>query len=64
MTGCPFPDKVQYASAEAAKRGRNNLDNAKGRTFGGRLVVYRCGGHWHVGHQRGRREGGKRKARR
>lgn len=49
MADCPTPDKHPYPSERAAKQGRRTLlkNRAAGR---GRLVVYPCGAHWHVGH--------------
>lgn len=45
---CQWPDKVRHPSKDAAaqairelyQRGRGNPD----------LATYRCGDHWHVGH--------------
>ena len=51
---CRYPGKHLYASARAAKRGRAGLyrNRAAGQ---GRLVIFPCGDHWHVGHKRGGR---------
>lgn len=49
MTGCHHPGKKRYTSKKAARRGMVELykNRAAG---GGRLHVYQCGDHWHVGH--------------
>lgn len=50
-TSCEFPDKHPYPSKGSAKVGRAGIyrNRASGK---GRLVVFPCGGHWHIGHQR------------
>lgn len=46
---CPHPDKVAYLSERAAKRAMRSIKTWQ-RDGGGFLHVYRCGGHWHLGH--------------
>lgn len=47
---CPHPEKVAYRSEQAARRGVKAM---RGKRDGGEpLHVYRCGSHWHVGHDR------------
>lgn len=49
MAECRFPSKHRYTSKRAARRGMVELyRNRKNGT--GRLHVYKCGDHWHVGH--------------
>lgn len=49
MATCRHPDKVRYTSRRAARRGMVGI--YRNRKHGhGRLHVYRCGDHWHVGH--------------
>lgn len=52
MPPCPYPDKHQYPSRRAAKKGVEGIYGTRSEGQG-RLVVYPCGGHWHVGHKRG-----------
>lgn len=49
MADCPYPEKKPYTSKKAARRGMVNLYESRA-AGGGRLHVYRCGDHWHVGH--------------
>lgn len=47
---CPHPEKIAYRSERAARRGVKAM---RGKRDGGEpLHTYRCGGHWHVGHDR------------
>lgn len=48
-TPCKHPEKVLYRSERAAKTALHAVVN-NGRGGGGFLHVYRCGGHWHIGH--------------
>ena len=46
---CPSPEKVPYRSQRAARDALKALKRNR-RDGYGFLHVYRCGGHWHVGH--------------
>ena len=47
---CPHPEKVKYRSERAARAGVKAM---RGKRDGGEpLHAYRCGDHWHVGHDR------------
>jgi hypothetical protein len=50
MAECKNPEKVPYASQSAAEHARRGL-YANRKAGSGRVVVYPCGGHWHVGHK-------------
>lgn len=48
MAKCPFPDKAKL-SKRGARRALRSIQRHK-KDGGGRLHVYPCGDHWHVGH--------------
>ena len=47
---CPQPNKVPYRSKRAARRAIDGIYRRRANGGPGRLHVYACGGHWHVGH--------------
>ena len=46
---CPESLKRAYPSRKAAKRVLREMRKQR-HERGGRLIVYRCAGHWHIGH--------------
>lgn len=47
---CKHPEKIRYGSERAARMGVKAM---RGKRDGGEpLHTYRCGDHWHVGHDR------------
>lgn len=45
---CPTPNKIKHRTAEAAEK---QLASMRAKLLvSPDLVVYPCGGHWHVGH--------------
>lgn len=46
---CPTPEKQVHRSQRAALKARDSLECDRGIDLG--LKPYRCGGHWHLGHQ-------------
>lgn len=53
MVECLFPDKHRYESRRSARYGMAGLYGTCS-AGPGRLVVFSCGGHWHIGHKRAR----------
>ncbi len=48
---CEIADKVSFGSERSAKQAARNLKNANRAGFDqDNLHAYRCGGHWHIGH--------------
>jgi hypothetical protein len=48
---CEQADKVSFGSERSAKQAARNLMNAnRGGFTKDRLHPYRCGNHWHIGH--------------
>lgn len=50
MSACPQPEKRPYPSKRAARRALSTIYRNRANSGPGRLHVYKCGGHWHVGH--------------
>lgn len=48
---CQQPQKKRYASKRAARQGIVTLTKNRAAGGHGRLHVYQCGDHWHIGHR-------------
>lgn len=49
MPTCPQPEKTRYRGKRSARRAMREIQKHKA-DGGGRLHVYPCGDHFHVGH--------------
>lgn len=49
MTACPNPEKVRYPGKRSARRAMRRIQDNRADGLG-RLHVYPCGDHFHVGH--------------